>query len=180
MDPSRLAVLRQQAHVAWTLCEYHLDGLDDAECRWEPAVGAWTVRQNGSGVWLPDWVEPEPDPPPATSIGWLTWHLGFWMSMVYDHAFGGRRLTRQDVAWPGGADAAVEWIRGCYRRWTDAVGSLTEADLDDTARGGWPYTDGRPFGYFLAWFSVELTKNAAEIGQLRTLHRLAGNPARPA
>lgn len=177
MDPSRLAVLRHQAHVAWTLCEYHLDGLGDAECRWEPAEGAWTVRATRSGVWHADWVEPEPDPVPATTIGWLTWHLGFWMSMVYDHAFAERRLTRQDITWPGSADATVEWIRGCHRRWTGAVESLVDADLDDPARADWPYRDGRPFGYFLAWYSVELTKNAAEIGQLRTLYRVAGPSA---
>lgn len=174
MDPSRLAVLRHQLHIAWSLCDFHLNGLGDAECLWEPADGAWTVRPTGDGRWLPDWVEPEPDPAPAVTIGWLTWHMGFWMSMAHDHAFGERRLTRQDVTWPGRADATVEWIRGCHRRWSQAVDSLTETDLDSTTRGDWPYRDHRPFGYVVGWFTVELTKNAAEIGQLRTLFRLGG------
>lgn len=176
MDPSRLAVLRHQLDVAWRLCDHHLDGLSDAECLWEPAAGSWTVRPAGSGGWVPDWVEPEPEPAPVATVGWLTWHLGFCASMAYDHAFGERRLTKEQVAWPGSAAAAVAWLRECHRRWAGALAELTEADLDSAARSGWPYRDGRPFGYVVGWFNVELTKNAAEIGQLRALHRLSGAP----
>lgn len=178
MDSSRLAILRHQSHVAWTLCDFHLSGLTDADCLWKPAADCWTVRpvRSGDGAvrWVPDWAEPEPDPAPQTTIGWVTWHLGWCWSMVYDHAFGDRRLTRAEVTWPGGADATVDWLRDCHRRWSQALESLTEADLDDTDRCDWPYRDGRPFGYFLGWFAVELTKNAAEIGMLRSLRRATG------
>lgn len=84
----RDGVLRWQLGLAWSLAELRLDGLTDAACRWEPAPGAWTPRPGADGRWRPDWVEPEPDPPPTTSIGWLTWHLAWWWGDLLAHATG--------------------------------------------------------------------------------------------
>jgi hypothetical protein len=86
-----------QLHVAWSLTQLVLDGLTDDECHRLPAPGAWTVRRGDDGTWHAGWVEPEPDPPPAATIGWLTWHLDMWWSMVHDHSFGTGTLRPESV-----------------------------------------------------------------------------------
>ncbi|GAA2811591.1 hypothetical protein FHR33_001093 [Nonomuraea dietziae] len=36
------------------------------------------------GTWVPDWTETEPDPVPVPTIGWLSWHIGWWWSVAID------------------------------------------------------------------------------------------------
>jgi len=43
-----------------------------------------TVR----GSYTPDWADTEPDPVPVPTIGWLSWHMGWWWSVAVDHAHG--------------------------------------------------------------------------------------------
>jgi hypothetical protein len=31
------------------------------------------------------------------SLAWLTWHLGFWWSMVLNHSYGDGSLTRENI-----------------------------------------------------------------------------------
>lgn len=173
-DSARLPVLRTQLDLTWSLLEYHLGDLTDEDCRWEPARHCWTVRQTPAGRWVADWAESEPDPVPTTTLGWLTWHLGFWWTMVHDHSFGDHRLTRTDIDWPGSAAAAIDWIRECHRRWVEGLDSLTDAALDSSEFGTWPYGEGQPFVRTVAWVNLELMKNTAEIGQLRMLRRALG------
>jgi hypothetical protein len=170
MDPARRAVLLRQLGLTWSLAELLLDGLSDEECLWEPVPGCWTVRPNTEGVWIADWEEPEPDPAPACTIGWITWHIGWWWSMVYDHSFGAGTVQRENTPWPGTARGAVEWITNCHDAWSSAVDGCTEADLDSTERTRWPYAEPRPFAYVVAWANAELMKNVAEIGVLRRIH----------
>ena len=58
-----------------------LDGLTDAEYRWEPVPGAWNVRPRGTGTppagaapagvgadeFVLEFAWPQPDPPPVTT-----------------------------------------------------------------------------------------------------------------
>jgi hypothetical protein len=171
MDGSRLAVLRHQLTIAWSLTELVLAGLTDDECHWLPSPDAWTVRRRPDGRWHADWADPEPDPPPATTVGWLTWHLDMWWSMVHDHSFGAGTLRPAQVRWAGDAAGAVARVRRCHGRWSAALAELGEADLDAADRTRWPYRDGRPFSYVAAWANLELMKNASEIGQLRRVSR---------
>lgn len=174
VDGSRLAVLRQQLHVSWSLTELVLDGLTDDECHWLPSPDAWTVRRRPDGTWWADWTEPEPDPPPPATIGWLTWHVDMWWSMVHDHSFGTGGLAPDQFPWAGDAEAAVAQVRLSHERWSAALADLDEADLDSAERTRWPYRDARPFGHVVGWVTLELMKNAAEIGQLRRIHRCSG------
>jgi hypothetical protein len=89
--------------------------------------------------------------------------------MVLDHSFGAGRLTRDQVAWPGAAGAARDWIHGLEAQWREQIAGLDARDLNSDARTRWPFRD-RPFGDVLAWVNVELTKNAAEIGYARFLY----------
>ncbi|WP_437912920.1 DinB family protein [Sorangium sp. So ce302] len=161
--------LIRQFEIAWQLTSFHLDGLSTEECLWRPADQGLHVRQTPDGQWRADWPEHEGYDLGPPSIAWLTWHLGFWWSMVLDHAFGDGALTRENVTWPGNAGDVRAWLGGLQGQWRAAIEQVTDDDLRSTRRTRWPFQD-RPFGDVVAWANVELTKNAAEIGYARFLY----------
>ena len=161
--------LVRQLDTAWKLTSFHLDGLSTEECLWRPASEGPHVRQLPSGDWRADWPEHERYDLGPPSIAWLTWHIGFWWSMVCDHSFGEGSLSREKVTWPGSADAVREWVSGLHHEWREKLERFSPADLQSPERTRWPFRD-RPFGEVVAWVNVELTKNAAEIGYARFLY----------
>ncbi|MCO1582700.1 DinB family protein [Crossiella sp. SN42] len=171
MTAARVDLLLKQLDIAWSLFEHHLTGLDDTACLWQPAPDSWTVRPGADGRWHADWVEPEPDPAPTTTIGWVSWHIGFWWTTTHGHLFGTGAPARAEITWPGSAESTIAWLTGLKDNWRAALLPLTDAELDSTER-----TRTLPWGgeFTLAdiagWVTVELTKNVAEIGQLRILH----------
>jgi hypothetical protein len=134
------------------------------------------VRQAPDGRWQADWPEHEGYDLGPPSIAWTTWHIGFWWSMVLDHSYGDATLTREKVSWPGSADGVREWIGGLEARWRGEIGVLSDDDLQSPARCRWPFQD-RPFGDVVAWATLELTKNAAEIGYARFLYGVKPSPS---
>jgi DinB superfamily len=127
------------------------------------------VWQAADGRWVADWPEDEAYALGPPSIAWLTWHVGFWWSTVLDHSFGEGRLHREEISWPGGADAAIRWIHDLQSRWKNALDPLDETDFASPALSRWPFSD-RSFAEVAAWVNLELTKNAAEIGYARFLY----------
>ncbi|QIS12045.1 DinB family protein [Nocardia arthritidis] len=168
MPGSRLGLLRWQFDLTWSLFELHLSALRPADHLWEPAPRVWTVRRDPDGSWVPDWADTEPDPLPAPTIAWLTWHIGWWWSVATDHLRGRAPRERADVRWPG-PDEAVAWLRGMSSEWVAALNDCTETTLDAPATFPWRDNPERTVGHLLAWVNAELMKNAAEIGQLRIL-----------
>ncbi|MEU5609367.1 DinB family protein [Streptomyces sparsogenes] len=166
---SRRALPRWQFELTWALFEYHLERLEPDDFLWEPAAHCWTVRQQPDGTWVPDWADIEPDPVPVPTIGWLTWHIGWWWSMALDHTQGRAPRERTEITWPGDGKAAVEWLRGLRAEWLAALDGLTDADLDAVAPFPWQGDPAHTVTHMLAWVNSELMKNAAEIGQLRLL-----------
>ncbi|MBQ1119878.1 DinB family protein [Streptomyces sp. B15] len=170
------ALLCWQFDLTWSLFEYHLERLEPDDFFWEPAANCWTVRRADDGTWVPDWAESEPDPVPVPTIGWLSWHIGWWWSVTIDHAHGRRPRERADIIWPGAGKPAVEWLRGLRGDWLEALDRFTEADLDSTAPFPWQNDPQHTVAHMVAWVNAELMKNAAEIGQLR-LQRAAKRPS---
>ncbi len=171
MTVPRVDLLIRQLDIAWALFEYHLKDLDDQVCLWEPAAGCWTVRPDGQGRWVADWEVPEPDPAPVVSIGWLTWHIGFWWTTTLGHCFGSGAPAREEITWPGGTAAAADWLRGLRDDWRAALLPLTDADLDSADRtAGLPWGREQRLVDMAGWVTVELTKNVSEIGLVRHLH----------
>nr|WP_228447699.1 DinB family protein [Streptomyces paludis] len=162
-------MLRGQFDLTWALFEYHLERLEPADVLWEPAPHCWTVRQDATGAWAPDWAEEEPDPVPVPTIAWLTWHIGWWWSTAADHARGRAPRDRTDITWPGDGASAVAWLRGLRDDWTAVLDGLTDAGLDAVAPFPWPREAGRTVADMAGWVNAELMKNVAEIGQLRLL-----------
>ncbi|MEU6739401.1 DinB family protein [Streptosporangium sandarakinum] len=176
---SELERLRWQLNVSWSLLSLHLERVTDEEVLWEPASNCWNVRRRPDGTWAADWVVPEPEPTPVTSVGWVMWHIGFWWSHTHERCFGEPGAVTAELdwseaaaatPWPGDAASAVGWLTGCHDRWTGALDSLNEAELNSTERSRW-FPDGTlSLGHVLAWVNIELMKNAAEIGSLRHLY----------
>ncbi|MET8569468.1 DinB family protein [Streptomyces sp. NPDC004783] len=172
----RVDLLRWQFDLTWSLFEHHLERLGPDDFLWEPAALCWTVRRSEDGAWVPDWAETEPDPVPVPTIGWLSWHIGWWWSVAADHVHGRAPRERGDITWPGAGRPAVEWLRRLRADWLEALDRLTDDELEPSAPFPWQDDPRHTVAHMLAWVNAELMKNAAEIGQLR-LQRAAGRPA---
>ncbi|RJL36073.1 DinB family protein [Bailinhaonella thermotolerans] len=173
----RVALLTGQLDIAMALLEYHLKDLDDEAALWEPAAHCWTVRRDERGRWVADFQDTEPDPAPAVTIAWVTWHIGFWWTTTMGHCFGGGAPAREEITWPGTAGAAADWLRDLHRRWREHLETLTDADLDSTERTAGLWGQEMTLGSVAGWVNVELTKNVAELGLLRNLRGArAGRP----
>jgi hypothetical protein len=164
MASDSLAMLRRPFATAWALARHHLDGLTTNECLWRPAARGPHVRQGEDGRWHADWPDHEGYDLGPPSIAWTSWHILFWWSMALDHNFGAATLAREDVAWPGDAARARAAIGELQARWQSAL-----ERLDPDAPSRWPFTD-RTMADVVGWATVELTKNAAEIGYARFLY----------
>ncbi|MEU6074160.1 DinB family protein [Micromonospora sp. NPDC047074] len=174
MSTASRALLRWQFDLTWSLFEYHLDRLEPADFLWEPAAHCWTMRR-GPGGWTPDWADTEPDPIPVPTLGWVTWHVGWWWTVAMDQLGGRPARQRADVQWPGPGEPAVAWLRGLRTEWLELLDRLTDADLDGIAPFPWQDDPAHTVTHTVGWVNAELMKNVAEIGQLRLL-RAAGRP----
>lgn len=168
MTPVR-EVLDGQLVTAWSLLEHGLTNLPNEECLWRPNDGKGLHVVNEGGIWRAEWPETETYDVGPASIAWLTWHIGFWWSMILSHSFGDRSLRREDVTWPGSSERARAWLHELHDQWAEALGALTDEDLQAADRVNWPFT-GRPFLRLAGWLNLELMKNAAEIGYCRFLY----------
>lgn len=160
--------LARQLAVAWELTTYHLQDLTTEECLRRPAERGLHVHRREDGAWCADWPEQEGYELGPSSIGWMTWHLGFWWSMALDHNFGTRTLTREAIFWPGDAERVRTWIAGLQARWSDVLSTQSSFDLATVTGVHWPF-EGRTRADLFAWANTELTKSAAEIGYARFL-----------
>jgi len=169
MSDDLTGCLIRQFETAWMLASYHLETLTTEECLWRPAAKGLHVRLDADGVWRAEWPDHEGYDLGPPSIAWITWHISFWWSMALDHSLGHGSLTREQVTWPGSADAVRARIGGLQREWRSVLEGLSGDDLRSTARTRWPFQD-RPFADVVGWVNIELTKNAAELGYARFLH----------
>ncbi|MGH3687274.1 MAG: DinB family protein [Pseudonocardiaceae bacterium] len=173
MSVSRMDLLRWQFDLTWSLLELHLEQLKPDDFLWEPATHCWTVRPGADGVWVPDWREPEPEPAPIPTIGWVSWHIGWWWTVTIDHAQGRSPRERSEIRWPGAGNATIGWLRGLRADWLAVLDRLTDADLDVTAPFPWRNNPERTVAHMIGWVNSELMKNTAELGQLRLLRAAA-------
>ncbi|GAB2754351.1 DinB family protein [Amycolatopsis magusensis] len=173
MPASRTELLSWQFELTWSLLELHLDELEPADFGWEPARHHWTMRPGPEQTWVPDWSDGEPSPIPVPTLGWVTWHLGWWWSVTLDHVNGRTPREREEISWPGPGQPTIDWLRGLRDEWTAALARLTDADLDAPAPFPWPDDPEKTVAHMIAWVNAELMKNTAELGQLRLLRAAA-------
>lgn len=165
---------RRQFDIAWALTEFHLDALTEDDFGWEPAGLCWTVHRDDAGRWHADYADVEPDPVPVPTIAWLTWHIDYWWSAAICALRGRTPPNATDVDWAGTGHDAVARLRSLADQWRELVAGLTSAQLSEPAVFPWGAGEGRSVADTVLWVTVELTKNAAEIGQLRLLRAARG------
>jgi hypothetical protein len=154
-----------------------LAGLEDDEFFWEPVDGCWTVHRrdddrgvtaDGAGDWVIDYVLPEPDPAPVTTIAWRVIHMAGDNEVYWDHAFGTGALTF-DLQIPGTASEATRWLRDTQQRLLDTLDGLTERDLDKPVATNWG--DAWPTYRIFTAMTHEQYHHGAEVSLLRDLYR---------
>lgn len=153
-----------------------LDGLTDAEYRWEPVPGAWNVRPRGeggvgAGGFTLDLTTPAPVPHPVTTIAWRLAHLVVDVlgARVAGH-FGGPPATHETHHHPGDAETALAQLDAAYAAWTAGVKTL---DADGMAHpcgppeGPW---GDEPMAALVLHINREVIHHGAEITLLRDLY----------
>lgn len=144
-----------------------LDGLSDDEYFWQPVPDCWTVHPDG-GV---DFVYPEPEPTPVTTISWRLAHVIIGVFAMRSHShFGGPAADYE--SWPYATDAAtaLAQLDTEYQRWTAGVRALSDDDLNrpcGPAEG--PYAD-EPMSVLVLHINREVIHHGAEIALLRDLY----------
>ena len=119
-----------QMDEAYRFVHDRVQGLTDDEFFWEPVADCWTVRLGADGRWHGDYAEPDPDPPPFTTIAWRLVHLAECKVMYHEYAFGpGTADLAGDRLGPHRGRRDRELERG-QRLLVDALDGLTDADLD--------------------------------------------------
>ena len=155
-------------HVFWP----RIHGLTDAEYLWEPVDGCWSVRPAEDGTFTLDWERPEPTPPPFTTIAWRLCHIGSAvLGIRASNHFGDGSLTMDTIAWPGTADAALDFVAAQHRAWRDGVVALGAAGLArkcGPAEG--PFSEA-PLAALILHINREVFHHAAEVALLRDLYR---------
>jgi len=118
-------ILMFQLDISWQLLEYNLNNLGDEECLWKPSLRGLHVVDR-QGVWCADWPEIETYDIGPPSIAWLTWHIIYWWSMVFEYSFGQKTLSQEAVPWPGNMRAVKEKIFMLHDEWKTVLMTLSD------------------------------------------------------
>ncbi len=182
MDIDWNAQLTEQLDFHWREnLRPRMDGLTDAEYRWEPVGGMWSVRPRGEstapiaaggGDFTIDFAYPEPDPVPVTTIGWRMCHLlvGVFAMRVAGH-FGGTRVDYESYDYPGDAATALARLDEVYAAWNAGVRGLGAEGLGrpcGPAEG--PFSE-ESMATLVLHINREAMHHSAEIALLRDLYR---------
>jgi DinB superfamily len=157
-----------------------LNGMTDAEYRWEPVPGAWNVRPRGTGTapvqvgagdFTIDFAFPAPVPAPVTTIAWRLGHIivGVLGLRVAAH-FGGPPFDYATHRYPGDAATALAQLDEVYAGWIGGVRGLGEAGLArpcGPAEGGWAEAS---MAELILHINREMLHHGAEIALLRDLY----------
>lgn len=108
------------------------------------------MRPDGTGGWIADWADTEPDPIPVPTIGWLSWHIGWWWSVAIDHVRHQPPRERTAVGWPGPGSPTVEWLRHLRADWVAIVDTLDDAALDSGSAYPWPADAGLTIAHLVS------------------------------
>ena len=122
MSKDRITLLAAEMDHAYETIRGRLDGLTDEEFFWEPVANCWTVRQLPDGRWTVDYEQPDPEPPPFTTIAWRLVHVSGCKIMYHEYAFGPARLTWDSLDLPHTAATAIAQLEEGH--------ALLRADLD--------------------------------------------------
>jgi len=154
--------------MGWSLAtDCYLADLTDEICHWMPHTSAAAVRRRGDATWEADWSEPLPGEPWHSTVGWLTWHLQWWLTSALAEARREQLPERTSIHWPGTADGIRVELERLAVAWRTMLDEAADADPNRPTVFPWPYP--RPLHRLVGWANIELMKNVAEIGILFNL-----------
>lgn len=158
-----------------------LDDLTDDEYLWEPVPDCWSIRPVaestssgaiGAGGTRVDGTEPEPDPPPVTTIAWRMAHVAIEVfGLRAANQFGARDLVPADMEYPLTADGGRELLSRHHDAWVTGLRDLSPADLArpcGPTEGPW---GASPLATLILHINREALHHGAEIMLLRDLYR---------
>ena len=156
-----------------------LEGISQDEFEWEPVPGMWSVRRRGTagpaeplgrGEWVMDFGRPEPDPPPATTIGWRLNHLLQVLGIRSASHFGRAPVDYDTYPYAGDPATAIRQLDAEHDAWVDGVRALGEEGLARAcgpAEG--PFAE-EPLAVLVLHIHREVIHHGAEIALLRDLY----------
>jgi hypothetical protein len=165
--PGRLAPFLAQWDYMSAQLTGRLDGIEDEEYLWEPAPTCWTVRRRADGRTVPDqtaWAMDADTTPPRT-VAWSVGHLAWGCLLRADYLLGDHNLGDDDLDWPIGAAAGVDFLGRGLRSWRSGLDEMGELDLDTVGRSAYPggLDLQLPLLDIVWWMNKELLEYAAEI-----------------
>lgn len=157
-----------------------LDGLTDEEYLWEPVPGCWSLRPRsqaattmaaGAGAVVADFVYPEPEPAPITTIAWRMGHVAIGvLGMRAANHFGTGGVDYATTDWPLTAAGGLALLDHHYAAWVTGIRGL---DADGLARPCGP-AEGSfaeyPMAALILHISREVIHHGAEMALLRDLY----------
>ncbi|MCU1389821.1 MAG: hypothetical protein JWL72_3159 [Ilumatobacteraceae bacterium] len=158
--------------MGWSLAtDFYMADLTDEICQWMPHASAMTVQRMEDATWVADWTDPPPGEPWHSSVGWVTWHLQWWLTSALAEARQEQIPERTSVRWPGTADGIRVELERLAAAWRTMLDEAADADPNRPTVFPWPTP--RPLHRLVGWANIELMKNVAEIGILFNLAQRA-------
>jgi hypothetical protein len=162
-------LLAEQLEEAYRGLRERIEGLTDEEFWWEPVRDCWTVRRRPNGLWMVDYPDVHPDPPPFTTIAWRLDHLAECKVMYHEYAFGAGRLTWPEIDSAHTTADAIAMLERGQRLLMSALDGMADDDLDAPRMTNW----GEEWPTWrVLWTMVDHDlHHGGEIGVLRDLYR---------
>jgi hypothetical protein len=158
-----------------------LERLTDVEYHWEPVPGCWSLRRRdettvtqvwGAGTYVMEHVEPEPEPPPVTTVAWRLGHLAIDVFGARASAhFGDGSVRASTTDWPPTAAGGVALFEEHYGRWRSHVEGLDEDALARPVGPAEGEFAASPFLELVLHLNREALHHGAEILLLLDLYR---------
>ncbi len=178
-----------QVEFYWTVhLRPRLDGLTDEEFFWEPVDRSWSLRPGPDGAMRMDGVgEPEPTPPPVTTIAWRLVHVAAGIYSRASTFFGDGSVPadatmfdprHQPGALPSSAAEGLDLLDRSYAWWRDGIAALDDDALAAPLGPRGAYFANDPMAALIVHVNRETMHHGAEICLLRDLYRAGGPTGR--
>jgi hypothetical protein len=176
-DPVTRDILAIFENVRFRLFE-RLEGLTDAEYRWEPVSDCISIRPGDDGVFRVATLFPESSPEapdPFTTIAWRIWHIGSLCLRGYViHFFEDVPELGDRHEWPGSAKEGVQALAEDWEHFISRIAALGDKRLlapIGMGPGGWA---DETYLKLALHALKEVTHHGGEIGLLRDLYLREG------
>jgi uncharacterized damage-inducible protein DinB len=130
----------------------------------------WRIREQRGG-WVADWAQPDPVPPPVTTIAWRIWHIADCLASYVAPHLGPWPLPGEFRDWCGDAATARARLQTACDVFRQRITERGETFLRTPLGEKWgPYAE-QSWADLVLHAMDEVAHHGAEVGVLRDLHR---------